>query len=246
MATILSQVGWPVWLLTGGYKTYRRSVTARLYDEAPALNLILLDGHTGSAKTEILARLTEQGVQTLDLEGLASHRGSLFGAVAGRPQPSQKLFESRLLAELDKLDTSRPIVVEAESSKIGDRMTPPAVWKAMQTAPRIELQAPREARARYLVEAYRDVIDDRAELEAALARLPAYPGQKRLENWRSLADAGEFEDLAAALMEHHYDPAYDRSARKDERPRLGVIELPSLDAAGQDAAVTEIRRLASI
>ncbi len=246
MATILSQVGWPVWLLTGGYKTYRRSVTARLYDEAPALNLILLDGHTGSAKTEILARLTEQGVQTLDLEGLASHRGSLFGAVAGRPQPSQKLFESRLLAELDKLDTSRPIVVEAESSKIGDRMTPPAVWKAMQTAPRIELQAPREARARYLVEAYRDVIDDRAELEAAFARLPAYPGQKRLENWRSLADAGEFEDLAAALMEHHYDPAYDRSARKDERPRLGVIELPSLDAAGQDAAVTEIRRLASI
>lgn len=246
MATILSQVGWPVWLLTGGYKTYRRSVTARLYDEAPPLNLILLDGHTGSAKTEILARLTEQGVQTLDLEGLASHRGSLFGAVAGRPQPSQKLFESRLLAELDKLDTSRPIVVEAESSKIGDRMTPPAVWKAMQTAPRIEIQAPREARARYLVEAYRDVIDDRAELEAAFARLPAYPGQKRLENWRSLADAGEFEDLAAALMEHHYDPAYDRSARKDERPRLGVIELPSLDAAGQDAAVTEIRRLASI
>lgn len=246
MATILSQVGWPVWLLTGGYKTYRRSVTARLYDEAPPLNLILLDGHTGSAKTEILARLTEQGVQTLDLEGLASHRGSLFGAVAGRPQPSQKLFESRLLAELDKLDTSRPIVVEAESSKIGDRMTPPAVWKAMQTAPRIEIQAPREARARYLVEAYRDVIDDRAELEAAFARLPAYPGQKRLENWRSLADAGEFEELAAALMEHHYDPAYDRSARKDERPRLGVIELPSLDAAGQDAAVTEIRRLASI
>ncbi|CAN5701827.1 tRNA 2-selenouridine(34) synthase MnmH [soil metagenome] len=246
MATILSQVGWPVWLLTGGYKTYRRSVTARLYDEAPPLNLILLDGHTGSAKTEILARLTEQGVQTLDLEGLASHRGSLFGAVAGRPQPSQKLFESRLLAELDKLDTSRPIVVEAESSKIGDRMTPPAVWKAMQTAPRIEIQAPREARARYLVEAYRDVIDDRAELEAAFARLPAYPGQKRLENWRSLADAGEFEDLAAALMEHHYDPAYDRSARKDERPRLGVIELPSLDAAGQDAAVTEIRRLASL
>ena len=246
MATILSQVGWPVWLLTGGYKTYRRAVSARLYDEAPALNLILLDGHTGTAKTEILARLAGQGVQTLDLEGLAAHRGSLFGALAGQPQPSQKLFESRLVDALDKLDTSRPILVEAESSKIGERMTPPALWKAMQAAPRIEIQAPRDARARYLVEAYRDVIENRAELEAAFSRLPAYPGQKRLENWRSLADAGEFEELAAALMEHHYDPAYDRSARKDERPRLGVIELPSLDAAGQDAAAAEIRRLASI
>ncbi len=246
MATILSQVGWPVWLLTGGYKTYRRAVSTRLYDEAPDLNLILLDGHTGTAKTEILARLAGQGVQTLDLEGLAAHRGSLFGALAGQPQPSQKLFESRLATALDKLDTSRPILVEAESSKIGERMTPPALWKAMQTAPRIEIQAPRDARARYLVEAYRDVIEDRSELAAAFSRLPAYPGQKRLENWRSLADAGEFEELAAALMEHHYDPAYDRSARKDERPRLGVIELPSLDAAGQDAAAAEIRRLASI
>ena len=109
MATILSQVGWPVWLLTGGYKTYRRAVNTRLYDEAPALNLVLLDGHTGTAKTEILARLAGQGVQTLDLEALASHRGSLFGAVAGHPQPSQKLVESRLLAALDQLDPSRPI-----------------------------------------------------------------------------------------------------------------------------------------
>lgn len=246
MATILSQVGWPVWLLTGGYKTYRRAVNARLYDEAPALNLILLDGHTGTAKTEILARLAGQGVQTLDLEGLASHRGSLFGAVAGRPQPSQKMFESRLLAALDRLDPSRPIVVEAESSKIGERMTPPAVWKAMQTAPRIVIQAPREARARYLVEAYSDVIADRAELESAFGRLPVYPGQKRLENWRGLADAGAFEELAGALMEHHYDPAYDRSARKDERPRLGVVELANLTAADQEAATAEIRRLASI
>ncbi|MDP2009834.1 MAG: tRNA 2-selenouridine(34) synthase MnmH [Phenylobacterium sp.] len=246
MATILSQVGWPVWLLTGGYKTYRRAVNARLYDEAPALNLVLLDGHTGTAKTEILARLAGQGVQTLDLEALASHRGSLFGAVAGHPQPSQKLFESRLLAALDQLDPSRPIVVEAESSKIGERMTPPAVWKAMQTAPRIVIQAPREARARYLVEAYRDVIADRAELEEAFSRLPVYPGQKRLENWRGLADAGAFEDLAGALMEHHYDPAYDRSARKDERPRLGIVELADLGAANQEAATAEIRRLASI
>jgi tRNA 2-selenouridine synthase len=243
MATILSQVGWRVTLLTGGYKTYRRAVKERLYDREEALPFVLLDGHTGSAKTEILHRLAARGVQTLDLEGLAAHRGSLFGAIPGRPQPSQKLFESQLVQALDALDPARPIVVEAESSKIGERMTPPLVWKAMQTAPRIEIRAPRAARARYLIQAYPEMTRNREALEAIFARLPVYPGQKRLENWRGLADAGEFEDLAAALMEHHYDPAYDRSSRKDERSHLGVVEVDDLDAASQDRAAEEIVRL---
>ena len=243
MATILSQVGWPVSLLQGGYKTYRRAVMHRLYEGEQDLRLVLLDGHTGSAKTEILGRLAARGVQVLDLEGLADHRGSLFGAIAGRPQPSQKLFESRLIQALDRLDPTRPIVVEAESSKIGERMTPPLIWRAMQAAPRIELRAPRDARARYLVTAYRDVIENRAELEAAFARLPVYPGQKRLGTWRELADAGSFEDLATALMEQHYDPAYDRSSRKDARALRGLVEVIDLNMDEQERAADEIVRL---
>lgn len=242
MAVILAQVGWRTTLLTGGYRTYRRSVTARLYDADTPLNLVLLGGHTGSAKTEILARLAAQGVQVIDLEGLAQHRGSLFGSL-GREQPSQKMFESRLLAALDAVDPARPIVVEAESSKIGERMLPPVLWKAMAAAPRIEIVAPREARARYLVEAYRDVVENHELLEQAFSRLPTYPGRQRLEDWRTLAQAGQFEDLAFALMERHYDPAYDRSSRKDVRPRLGTVEVQSLDPAAQDAAALEVARL---
>lgn len=242
MATILSQVGWRVTLLTGGYKTYRRAVKERLYDQQTELRFILLDGHTGSAKTEILHRLAGRGLQILDLEGLAAHRGSLFGAIPGRPQPSQKLFESRLIQALDALDPTRPVLVEAESSKIGERMTPPLVWKAMQAAPRIEIRAPREARAHYLVRAYPEMTEDHAALEAIFARLPVYPGQKRLENWRGLADAGDFEALAAALMEHHYDPAYDRSGRKDERTHLGVVEVGDLNPDSQAFAADEIAR----
>lgn len=244
MATILDQVGWPVTLLTGGYKTYRRAVQTRLYDETPDFKVILLDGYTGSAKTDILQRLTGHGVQTLDLEGLARHRGSLFGALANEPQPSQKMFESQLLAALDTLDPSRPVVVEAESSKIGQIMTPPLLWKAMQVAPRIEIRAPLAERARYLVSAYRDIIEDRVNLEAAFSRLPVYPGQKRLTDWRSLADEGAFEDLAEALMEHHYDPAYDRSARKDERPLRGVVELAAMTPEGLEAAAVQVAALA--
>jgi tRNA 2-selenouridine synthase len=242
MATILSQVGWRTTVLSGGYRTYRRQVTARLYDNELDLSFVLLDGHTGAGKTEILQRLGAGGLQTLDLEGLAEHRGSLFGGL-GRPQPSQKLFESRLLAALDGLDPARLVVAEAESSKIGDRMVPPALWKRLAAAPRLELAAERPARARYLVTAYRDIVGDRAALETAFGRLPVYPSRKRLENWRALADAGAFAELAEALVELHYDPAYDRARRKADRPTLGRIDLDPSDPASQAAAAEAAIRL---
>jgi tRNA 2-selenouridine synthase len=242
MATILSQVGWRTTLLEGGYKTWRRHVTARLYDQPLPHRLILLDGNTGSGKTEVLLRLAALGQQVVDLEGLAAHRGSLLGGFAGRPQPSQKMFESRLLGVLDGLDPSRPVFVEAESSKVGERMVPPALWQAMSAAPRIELSAGPEARARYLVRAYRDIIEDRAVLDEALRRLPTPPGRKRLAAWGELADAGAFEALALALMALHYDPAYRRSSRKETRALLGVVDAGGLEDADLDAAAEEIIR----
>jgi len=231
MATVLSQVGWRPTLIAGGYKTYRRHVTAALYDAEPGFRVVLLDGHTGTAKTDVLGRLAARGVQTLDLEGLAAHRGSLFGALPGRPQPSQRMFEGRLLAAIDALDPARPIVVEAESSKIGERFLPTTLWKAMLAAPRITLQAPPEARARYLAQTYADIAADPSALHAALDRLPAILGHKRLAAWRALAVMGELETLALSLMEAHYDPAYTRSSRKDERVSLGVVEMAGLDEA---------------
>jgi tRNA 2-selenouridine synthase len=246
MATILSRVGWRTTLLSGGYRTYRRSVQARLYDQNCALRLVLLDGNTGSAKTEILSRLSERGVQVVDLEGLAGHRGSLFGGLAGQPQPSQKMFESRLLQTLERLDPTRPVVVEAESSKIGDVMVPPSLWQAMRSARRIELVAPRAERARYLITAYHDIVADREALETAFARLPVYPAQRRLEDWRRLAAKGDFETLAEALIELHYDPAYDRSRRKAERPPLAEIILHTLDETAQAQAADRIARLVEL
>jgi tRNA 2-selenouridine synthase len=245
MATVLDQVGWRVTLLKGGYKTWRRGVTAALYDAAPNLRVVLLDGDTGSGKTEILWRLRRLGIQTLDLEALASHRGSLFGSLAGSGQPGQKMFESRLMDALAGLDCSRPIAVEAESSKIGERMTPPMLWKAMLAAPYVDLRVPRAARARYLVSAYRDIVEDLPALESTLARLPGRHGRKRLAEWLDLARSGAFETLAEALIRDHYDPAYQRSRRDDQRRRLGVVEIDDLEEASQEAAAVKIAQLMS-
>ena len=240
MATILSQVGWRTAVLAGGYRTYRRYVKRRLYDDAWPARLVLLEGRTGSGKTELLGRLAAHGVQTLDLEALAQHRGSLLGGLPGRPQPSQKMFESRLLAAMDGLDPARPIVAEAESSKVGDRMVPPALWSAMLAAPRITVLAPVEARAGYLARHYADVVADRTLFDAALARLPVSPGRKALARWRELADAGDLEALALDLMQTHYDPAYDRAARRQAALRLGVVELGGLNAEAQEAGAEAI------
>ena len=240
MATILSQVGWRTAVLAGGYRTYRRYVKRRLYDEPFPLPLVLLDGRTGSGKTEILGRLAARGVQTLDLEALAQHRGSLLGGLPGQLQPSQKMFESRLLTAMEELDLSRPIVAEAESSKVGDRMVPPALWSAMQAAPRITLRAPLACRAAYLARAYADVVADRALFDSALERLPVPPGRKALARWTELADAGDLQALALDLMQNHYDPAYDRAAKKQPTPRLGLVELAGLTAEAQEAGADAI------
>ena len=113
MVTVMDQVGWPVTVLEGGYQTWRRQVKATLYDAPLEHSLILLDGPTGAGKTALLGVLAGRGVQTLDLEALAAHRGSLFGAMPGG-QPSQKAFETRLHDALSRLDPARPILVEAD------------------------------------------------------------------------------------------------------------------------------------
>ena len=243
MALILAQVGWRTMVLKGGYKTYRRAAQHRLYDADLNLRLVLLEGGTGSAKTAILNHVAALGEQVIDLEEIARHRGSLFGALANTPQPSQKWFESCLLDQLARLDVSRPVLVESESNKIGNRTLPPALWQAMQRAPRIEVSAPIEARADYLVNAYPDVIADRSLLEDVLSRLEVYPGRKQLANWRTLADAGDYAELVRQVVERHYDPSYARFSKRDARPKLGTIALPALDDAAQLHAAEQIARM---
>jgi tRNA 2-selenouridine synthase len=243
MATILRQVGWRAVVVTGGYKTWRRFVSETLYDGEPFLRLILLDGNTGSAKTEILGRMASRGVQVLDLEGLAVHRGSVFGAMSTGGQPSQKMFEGRLLQAMARLDSTRPVLIEAESSKIGDRMVPPILWKAMQTAPRIVLEAAPADRVHYLVRAYRDISENETALYAAIDRLPPIYGRQRLADWKQMVTDQAFDSLAEALIEVHYDPAYRRSSRQDERPCLGTLVPTNLEDEGQEAIADQIAAL---
>ena len=231
MATVMDQVGWPVAVVHDGYQAWRRQVTAALYNQPVPHRLVLLDGPTGSGKTALLTALAERGAQTLDLEALAAHRGSLFGAMPGG-QPSQKAFETRLHDALDRLDPARPVVAEAESSKIGARVIPPSLWAAMSAAPVFELAAPLTARIAHIVEHYAGIAADPAALDQALTRLPRHHAKAAIAEWRGMAARGEIDELAAALIEAHYDPAYQRTAQTRNRAVLERIAMTDLTPDG--------------
>lgn len=237
--TILSEIGWRAETIKGGYRTYRRLVSRALYDVALPYRLILLDGNTGTAKTALLPRLQARGVQVLDLEALACHRGSLLGAIPGG-QPSQKRFETEIATALQALDANRPVVVEAESSKIGRLTLPPSLWQAMLGAPRVVLDVPVEARARYLARTYRDVIEDADALSDRLTALRRVRGHASVDRWIALSRAGDLVALSRALVEEHYDPAYAKSRRIDERRVLGIVKPTKLDEAGQERAADDV------
>lgn len=238
-ATILSQVGWRADVVDGGYRSYRRLVTGYLYDTPLPHRLVLLDGNTGTAKTELLGRLRAQGVQTVDLEALAHHRGSVLGS-GDAPQPSQKMFETSLAAALCKLDPERPVVIEAESSRIGELSLPPSLWQAMGDAPRITLSAPLDERARYLATAYADLASRPDLLKERLAVLIPLRGRAVVEHWGHLVDAGRHEDLARELITAHYDPAYVRSRESRAVARQIPVALETLDEKGLTTAVGQI------
>ena len=228
-ATILDQVGWRVSLLKGGYRSYRRLVVKMLYDTPLPHRITLIEGGTGTAKTKLLHHLQEIGAQVLDLEGIAHHRGSLFGAMKGE-QPAQKMFESRIAAALNAFDPTKMTWIEAESSKVGARVIPPSLWTAMCAATRVELNVPLSARTEFLCRAYKDLTDDNNSLHDVISRLQPYHSGDTISAWQALAHAQSWPTLAQELITHHYDPRYTKSAARTQADHHH-INLANLDEA---------------
>ncbi len=226
-AGILKQIGWRIDTIEGGYKSWRSLVVDRVQTGPIAAPVVVLDGNTGSAKTAILQRLAARGVQVIDLEGLARHRGSLFGAFAGG-QPSQKCFEGQLAIAIETLDPARPVLIEAESSRVGDLLIPKALWRAICAAPRIRLEVPLHERAAYSVRDYGDVVTDPARLCAITASLAPLHPAARIEIWQAQARDGDWRGLAEGLMRDHYDPRYLRHRLRYAGREKVVIPLDDL------------------
>lgn len=151
----LRDAGRPIPRVHGGYKAMRRFLLESLETNAAALPLALLCGRTGAGKTRVIEKLG----QTVDLEGLARHRGSAFGRRPGG-QPTQVDFENALAIRLLQLHARQeqsgplPVVVEDESRLVGHRLIPPALYLQMKVAPRVLIEEPLEDRVQLILEDY--------------------------------------------------------------------------------------------
>ncbi len=230
MVTWLRLVGWDAQQLAGGYKYFRHHVMAQLEQMVPQLQLRVLCGATGSAKTRVLHALAAQGEQVLDLEGLARHKGSLLGQLPGIAQPSQKAFETALVDCMEALDLARPVYIEGESQRIGRITLPLGLVERMRDAPCIEIEATAEARLDYLLRDYAYLGDDAQTLVQQLGRLKEMQGNVCVARWQGWAQENALAPLFGELMALHYDPQYERSQPRHfrgwaQRARIACADL---------------------
>jgi tRNA 2-selenouridine synthase len=214
LAHVLHQVGWRVAQLDGGYRAYRRRVLADLAVLPARFQWRAVCGLTGSGKSRLLLALNGCGAQTLDLEEVAAHRGSVLGTMPDRDQPTQKMFDSLVWDALRRLSPSRPVYVEAESKKIGALRVPEALIAAMWKSPCVLLEAPAPVRVELLKSEYAHFMDAPHDLVAKLECLSGLYGHAIISEWRQLAHAGRWDELTGNLLTRHYDPAYTRSTLK--------------------------------
>ncbi len=215
LATVLGQVGWPVSLLDGGYREYRRAVLSELDTLPQTLEFRVVCGSTGSGKSQLLHQLAANAEQVLDLEALAKHRGSVLGLVPGQQQPGQKLFESLLWNELRRFDSRRCVWVESESKKVGDVHVPPALVQRMRASPCVVLELALDQRVALLTDEYRHFVDD---VEAFCKRLDALRvarGNEVINAWQQGARSGRTDSVVRELLASHYDPIYEQSMRRN-------------------------------
>jgi tRNA 2-selenouridine synthase len=231
MALIFAKVGWPVVQLDGGYKAYRHSVMHVLEHLPLSLQFRVICGTTGSGKSRLLQYLEQSGAQVLDLEQLAAHRGSVLGSLPLNPQPSQKMFETRLWQTLRRFTADRVVYVESESKKIGDLRVPAALMDRIRSAQCVQVQLPTNDRVKLLIEDYPHLVSDIELLVSQLSHLTQLHGKEKIHRWQSLAETGEIAALVETLLVEHYDPAYLRSIEKNFAGYINsrVLTMPGIE-----------------
>lgn len=225
VAWLLDMYGFKVYLLVGGYKAYRKWVLAQFEKE---YNFNIIGGYTGSGKTLLLHALQKQDKKIIDLEALASHKGSAFGAVVEKPQPNQEMFENMLAESLFVTDCplavttnsqqSAVIYIEDESQRIGNLQIPMPLWMTMRKSAVYFLDIPFNERLKYITKEYGKL--EKAYLEEAILRIQKRLGGLETKNALNYLQDGKLKDCFRILLTY-YDKWYQKGLNNREN-------LPSL------------------
>ncbi|HZK06818.1 MAG TPA: tRNA 2-selenouridine(34) synthase MnmH [Bacteroidales bacterium] len=231
LAWLFSTTGFEVYLLEGGYKNYRRHIRQALDADA---YFVILSGKTGTGKTEILHTLHQQGEQILDLEGLAHHKGSAFGAIGELPQPTTEQFENDLFEAFKTLNPEKPIWIEDESRSVGKVIIPDPFFTKMRNSSVISLDMPQPLRIQRLVKDYasypaEELID---ALQHIIRRLG---GQHAAEAIAAIRES-DFETAIRITLDY-YDKTYSFGLEKRDEKKVHTIATDTADAKENAAKV---------
>lgn len=217
--------------LTGGYKAYRQRALDTFQQP---LSFRIIGGFTGSGKSEILRAMKQQGAQVIDLEALANHRGSAFGALLLPPQPTTEQFQNELFEELLTLDVTKPIWIEDESIAIGKVFIPNDFWSTMGKSPVIEMEVDKPTRIQRLVDEYGP--SDREEFLKAMENITKKLGGQHLKAAKEKLSADDMYGTIEILLTY-YDKAYNTGL---ERKKNRIVKRVPWDGASASEVAQRI------
>jgi tRNA 2-selenouridine synthase len=225
IAWLLDLYGFQVFTLAGGYKAYRNWVLKQFETDR---DLNLVGGYTGSGKTYLLDELTREGHSVIDLEALANHKGSAFGALGMGEQPSPEMFENMLAEALNEIKPGSPCWIEDESQRIGLLNIPTTFWKMMRTRPVFFLEVPFEERLKHIVAEYGQ--HEKEKLVNCVIRIQKRLGPLETKTAVNYLIENNYLEAFRILLTY-YDKSYEKSLanRENSSAWLNKIECNSVD-----------------
>ena len=203
--------------LRKGYKAFRQHVLDSFEEK---WNLRILGGYTGTGKTELLGKLRGLGEQTLDLEGLADHKGSAYGGIGAGKQPSNEQFENLIWDRLHQFDPKRSIWVEDEGQLVGFAKIPDLFYAQMRSSPVDFIQMPMEQRAARLVKEYG--VLPKADLASATTRIQKRLGPQHAQDALAALASDDLHRVAMITLTY-YDKTYARGLAERDPEKVHIL-----------------------
>lgn len=228
-ATVLDLMGNHAFRLSGGIRSYRQWVVQTLADYNITSKAYVLNGNTGSGKTILLEKLEASGYPVLDLEGMASHRGSIFGQIGLKPS-NQKNFESHLVEKLLTYQDAPFLFMEGESKRIGKVTIPDFLYNHKENGMQIFINLPIEERVKNILEDYQPWNTPEKFMEAfqLIKKRIHTPIAKEIEDHLI---AEEYSTTVQLLLHYYYDPRYEHAAEGYPDDKKVVIQAQTVDEA---------------
>ncbi|KNF08879.1 tRNA 2-selenouridine synthase SelU [Gottschalkia purinilytica] len=222
VATILNVMGLNVFLIDGGYKSYRKYVVNTLEKFKDEHEYVVLHGYTGVGKTKILEELSKKGYKVINLELLAKNRGSVFGSIGyDEESSSQKAFESLLANQLIDISKAngKNVFIESESKRIGKVILPDFLYNKMAKGIRVLIETDIDNRIKNITDDYINIpsVDKNEKIKKCIYLLKKRIGLKKAEELVSELENENYEYVIRELMINYYDPLYKYSIDKFER-----------------------------